>query len=874
MADIKDFSENIISKEMYENAIRRQDELLSKRLESIRKIYEESMSGLDKSSEKYKKLLSDMYEKEIFYKKDADNKKNEIEQYYLSKISRDRKDSYARDKADELNTLKESLEEELKLYKDLDDNLTDLQKKRKETLEEELNSLDERVKNINSQIDKSSKRAKKEEKARAREKNKSFLNDELKSFRESFDSSNTFGDKLGSMFSFIKSGGFMAELRENLSSIADQMSDEAMKVISHMVHTGLNKVEAAIEDVTSHRTHIMARLQGLGGYYNEYNYNGLIGKVQNELALSPYLQQKEYMKKLDEAVDKGIAYNVEQRAFLAAISEDIATTFDVFDSNLLRIIRLQQADSTQARLGMEAVLTRSLNSIFSDTSYLTDSVSDAVTAALIDSEALMSRDASTEFEFIVQKWMGALYSLGASNKMVEQIAQGLNYIGTGNVQALASNSPLQTLFAMSASRGNLDYADLLTGGLNAVKTNELLKSMVEYLKEIAEDNKNNNVVKSAYGDLYQMSLSDMRAITSLSTEDINSLYNQTFSYSDMTGELGTQLYLNLKNRLSVSEMLKNVTENFIYNIGSNIVQDTFEYVMWEVTDLIENATGGIHLPNISVFGNEFNLSAFTIEDMLKTGIVGLSTLGQIGSIVSSVFNDQGLDLRSWGYEDMLSRGEVYERGGQASYSTGSITSTSGSTYIASGSGEDIKNAAIAQTMADNQSVKDITTAGIETEYSFDDWYTAVLINHDPIYTKSADEKTVADLYKAFYIEKNPVTVALDTSSALGQALYTLATTLNSANKVTDVNIKKSEITIPTEVSQLDNKLKEEIKNYIKSTYIDLLSEELRESLLGTSKNNGATIADVCEAIINDKVNVEVRNSGFDDMINNYLRFGV
>nr|DAU00298.1 MAG TPA: hypothetical protein [Bacteriophage sp.] len=40
-------------------------------------------------------------------------------------------------------------------------------------------------------------------------------------------------------------------------------------------------------------------------------------------------------------VDLGINYNLEERAFLATISDKVATTFDAANGTLLRLIRLQ-----------------------------------------------------------------------------------------------------------------------------------------------------------------------------------------------------------------------------------------------------------------------------------------------------------------------------------------------------------------------------------------------------------------------------------------------------------------------------------------------------------------------------------------------------
>lgn len=648
-----------------------------------------------------------------------------------------------------------------------------------------------------------------------------------------------------------------------LSNAIDKIGNE----ISNVANKALSGVNVAIQDVTSHRTRVMTRLQGVGG--GEYDYAGLMDTVSKNLAVSPYITQRAFMKKLDEAVDKGIAYNVEQRTFLATIKDEIATTFDAFDSNLMRLIKLQQADSTAARLGMEAALTKTLNSVFSDSSYLTDDVYKNVRGALVEAESTMGRNMATEFEYVVQKWLGSLYSLGASNELINQIAQGLNYIGTGNVQALASNSPLQTLFAMSASRAQgVDYADLLVGGLTTEKTNELLKSMVEYLKEIAEDNKNNNVVKSAYGDLYKMSLADMRAITSLTNSDISSIYSQNMSYSDMGNALSSQ-FNSISKRLSTSEMIKNVVDNFVYSLGSEITQNAVSYVLWEVTDLIEQSTGGIHLPAISVLGNMVDLSSFTIEGMMKTGLVGLATLGQIGNIFSSIGNKGGLSMDAWNYADTLQRGQIETQ------TAGSISTTSGSTYVGSSSSSDMKNSSIASATEDAGDVAEITNADNESEYTFDDWYKAILVDQEPIYTKSGEEFSVSDLYETMYRNRVPVPVEISPLTKLGSALDALATYLLNAHRITDVNIKKSDIFVPVTVQDFESKFKNEIRNYIKSVYIETLSQELKENLIGNTRGaSSATIAKVCDKILNDKVDVMVENDGFDLFLaNSYALHG-
>lgn len=893
--------DDIFNDKKVEEAKNRIKELSDIQQKALDEDFKRNTKYLDKRSLAYKKAYEDNERIKLKLASNTEKKLDDIQKYYLKNISSFKKRQLLKQEQESFKIKIENARKEIKALEDIQKEfgfeLTEEQDKRYKKLKASLEEYSNASKRINRQIRANDKKIeesdneyhkkklaklKKYEEASERlskaqlkrekdsvktkeklqkdldkagsskERAQAYLQYGLINLRNSI---NTMSGETG--FETAKNIGF--EAKQNLSAIGDSISKSISENIGKWLSSGMNKINEAIEDVTSHRTGIMTRLQGIGG--GEYDYEGLLDTVGSNLAVSPYITQRAFMQKLDEAVDKGIAYNVEQRAFLNTIKDDISATFDAFDSSLLRLIKLQQADSTAARLGMEAALTRTLNSVFSDTSYLGGKggggMFDTITSAIVEAESLMTRNAATEFEYIVQKWMGSLYSLGASDQLLSQIAQGINYIGTGNVQALASNSPLQTLFAMSASRGGLDYSDLLVKGLDASNTNKLLRSMVEYLKEIAEDNRNNNVVKAAYGDLYNMSLADMRAITSLSKSDISSIYSQNMSYSDMQGSLASQFDA-ISKRLSTGEMIKNVIDNFVYSTGSEIAENAISYTLWQVTDLIENSTGGIHLPAISVFGNMVDLSAFTIEGMMKTGLVGLATLGQIGNIVSSIGNKGGLNLNAWDYTDMLQRGQVEEQ------TVGSISSTSGSTYVGSSSSSDMRNSSIAAATEDSSEVSEITNAGSENEYSFDDWYRAILIDNNPIYIKSADEYSAHDIYKAMYKDKTPVPVTVDQDTGLGAILMNLTAYMTSINRITDVNIKKVDMPVPTTVYKLDNKLKEEIKNYIKTTYLDQLATELREALIGQTRGLGnATIAKVCDKILNDKVDVEVKNNNFD-----------
>ena len=101
-------------------------------------------------------------------------------------------------------------------------------------------------------------------------------------------------------------------------------------------------------------------------------------------------------------VNTGISYNVEQRAFLMTISDKIATTFNATNGTLLRLVRIQQQDTTAARLGMESALTAFLNNMYETTEYMT-SLAEQVKGDLAEAMSLMEAKTAVSLEHTVQK---------------------------------------------------------------------------------------------------------------------------------------------------------------------------------------------------------------------------------------------------------------------------------------------------------------------------------------------------------------------------------------------------------------------------------------------------------------------------------------
>ena len=389
-------------------------------------------------------------------------------------------------------------------------------------------------------------------------------------------------------------------------------------------------INQGISTYSKYQLGISARLQGYRG--NEGDVFSQVEKnLTNAVGVTPYFKTETMLNNLQALVEQGIASNIEQRAFLQTAKDGIATTFSANDAALLRIIRLQQSDSTAARLGMEAYLTRYLNNLVENTEYL-QSTFDNVESALLEASSQMGASQATEFEYIVQKWLGALTGTGLSEATAHSIAQAVGYLGSGDIGSL-SNSNMQNLLVMSASKAGLNYSDLLTNGLNAENTNKLLYAMADYMAGMSAGG--NNVTKSQLAQTFGVSISDLTAAKQLSSS-FKSIYNNMMKYSGMYGELESQMG-KLVQRTAISEMISNVGANAKFSLASSIASNPALNALWQITDMIQGATNGINIPAVSVMGNMVDLNT-TVENLMKLGVVGAGSLDMIGKIINGVGN--------------------------------------------------------------------------------------------------------------------------------------------------------------------------------------------------------------------------------------------
>lgn len=501
----------------------------------------------------------------------------------------------------------------------------------------------------------------------------------------------------------------LAQFKANITKALTDSIGAAFNKGAQVVSKSFSEVETIMSE---YNAPITSRLQGSGKTFSQ-----ILDLTVGNTAASPFVKTTEILRAVKQASEQGIAYNIEQRAFLATISDKIAETFDAFDSNLTRLIRLQQADTTAARLGMEASLTKFFNNMFQDTSYLGD-LSSVVSGAIIDANSQLDRASSAEFEYVVQKWLGSLSALGMSSTAVSNIAEGINYLATGNVQALAGNNQLQTLFAMSSSRAGLSYADLLLQGLDAKSTNKLLESMVTYLKEIAEGS-SNKVVRGAYGNIFNLSASDFRAIQNLTSGDIQNISSNVLSYTNMVSELNNQ-FRQLTSRTTVSEMISNISSNAMFGLGKSIYENPGMYAMMKMLDAMDDLGVKINIPAVGVMGNFIDLNT-DVNSLMRMAIGMSQSLSLLGTIMGSIGAKGGLDLSAWGGTETTQRGTGI--GGVLGTLVGGTTT---STYVGTGSSRDIKKTSLSSATDEASETSKITNKNIKAEKTFDDFYYAVI----------------------------------------------------------------------------------------------------------------------------------------------------
>ena len=494
--------------------------------------------------------------------------------------------------------------------------------------------------------------------------------------------------------------------KDTLANLGDALNDMA------------KQLDKKIDEIYSYKGVIDTRLQGLrgtGGFFGSSSqWDRINTKLTGIAGISPLIKQSELANKVKEMVGQGIAFNIEQRATLAVLKDKIATTFDAANGTLLRLVRIQQQDTTAGRLGMESALTAFLNNMYETTEYM-EGIAKTVKGSLEEAMSLMTGENALSFEYQVQKWLGSLYSVGMSDSAVQGLGSVLGKLASGQIDAI-TNGGQGNLVIMAANQAGLSVAELLNNGLNSQTTNELMNAMVDYLAKIAKDAGDSRVIQQQMASVYGMTASDLKAAANLA-KSTGAVSRNGLTYGAAIARLNSMAN-SMWKRTSVGEMMGNAFDNFQYTLAAGIANNPMLYATYKAAGLLDAVTNGIALPDIKVMGTGVNLQT-TIADLMRVGAMSGSILAGIGTMISSGGNGgitgSGI-LRAAGINgaaNMVSRGN----GSALSTASGASVSESGA-LIGNSSGSDIKNATMTSaTDSANAQLAEAVDSSEETKLS-------------------------------------------------------------------------------------------------------------------------------------------------------------
>ena len=316
------------------------------------------------------------------------------------------------------------------------------------------------------------------------------------------------------------------------------------------------KLENTIDKVGGYKSAIDTRLQGSkhdtnwsGSYWEQISHS-----ITGAAGVSPLIKQADVAERVKTLVSQGIAFNVEQRATLDVMKDKIADTFNAANGTLLRLVRIQQQDTTAGRLGMESALTAFLNNMYETTEYM-GQIADGIKGNLEEAMSLMSGENALSFEYQVQKWLGSMYSTGMSQQSVQGLGGVLGKLAAGQLDAISGGGQ-GNLVIMAANQAGMSISDILSNGLNADTTNQLMNSMVEYLAKIYEEAGDSKVIQQQMASVYGMNASDLKAAVNLA-KSAGIVSRDGLTYSSAMARLNNMAN-SMYARTSVGELASNL----------------------------------------------------------------------------------------------------------------------------------------------------------------------------------------------------------------------------------------------------------------------------------------------------------------------------
>ena len=576
---------------------------------------------------------------------------------------------------------------------------------------EELKALNKKIKAEEKALkatekaeEKALKKRKQFEQDIAKERKKAAEEEYKQNFNGLFGKGKSFADRKQALYKMSHNEDGTYNLGKLATSLTNAVSDMA------------KQLDSKIDEIGKYKSAIDTRLYGskntknwTGSYWDSMSKD-----ITGMAGISPLVKQSDLANKVSQMVGQGIAFNVEQRATLAVLKDKIATTFDAANGTLLRLVRIQQQDTTAGRLGMEAALNAFLNNMYETTEYM-NGIATTIKGSLEEAMSLMTGENALSFEYQVQKWLGSMYSVGMSDSAVQGLGSVIGKLASGQIDAI-TNGGQGNLVIMAANQAGLSVADILNNGLDSQTTNELMNSMVDYLAKIAKDAGDSKVIQQQMASVYGMTASDLKAAVNLSRSR-RAVARDGLTYGGAINNLYSMAN-SMYARTSIGEMMTNAWDNFQYTMAAGIANNPMLYATYKAAGLLDAVAGGIAIPAISVMGNMVDLET-TVADLMRVGAMSGSILSGIGSMIASGGNGgitgSGI-LKAAGISGNLNT--VSRGNGQGLRTAGGASVSESGSLIGNSNSSDIQNATMTNaTDSANAQLAEAVDSSEETKLS-------------------------------------------------------------------------------------------------------------------------------------------------------------
>ena len=416
-----------------------------------------------------------------------------------------------------------------------------------------------------------------------------------------------------------------AKAKESIKYLAEDFKDNFGKNVEKLASSLQSSLSGQLDStINSYINNYQLMISSLVGANKDWE--SITDNLNNALSANSLVRQENVYKNLTELIKAGISENVEQRAFLETISDDLNLLLDTQTGSLARLIRLQDASIAENRVAIEYSLREFLNQNYQTSEYIKDSYL-KVADSISELQAINTTSIASSIESALQTWLGSYYSVGVSDSTISNLASAINSLGTGDLSNINSN--ISKLVMMGAVTSGKSYGNLLTNGITAEDVSAIMSGITDYAKSI----EGNNVVRSQWASLFGLSISDLEALKNLNIAN----NTQTVS-SDIN-----KLFDAYANFVPTTVGLKNTFENLMFTTATNIASNDALYGSYFVTDILEKSGIGSALSSLG--------SSIASMGLKKTGgalqVAGTAInysklIPYLGGLLSTVIGDNAL----------------------------------------------------------------------------------------------------------------------------------------------------------------------------------------------------------------------------------------